>query len=689
MTCLAAAADQSADVRKEPTKAPLAKKAPAPEKPFFFINDNRITVANFPSVAVPSFSAKSNLITTAFTHFDAWAYGTNTFSLLRNQWDHSAPMTPCVGPAIGFPVGQCAGATQNIASLRSTLGWNELFGTNAFSAGPLTNISFLGGADVMVSNVGAAVSQTAVVAGLQFGFALPYKGYLNISPLYFQRWQYNSIFGDPSVVGAVFAPRPPYSFLPDGIAKFDPTWGVDLNYYMDLGFLPPSLQYFAISGRAVVRGADGTGGYNRNPAYDHVVGYALEPIRLTLDAGKLFWGPQYAHLVDVWAAWRYDRNITGFNPSVDPNCVTNKVPNGSCNDSGIYYGMTMKLGAEIPGTPSTSAFGLPFVKSVDNMLTVGVLPNATSPGATDKTIKQVYAFTHNDVWSYGTNQVYAELLKSDGRDPAAPCSQAYNKPVFGQNGPCMGEYEMNAKLRSTFGFNEVFNTTAFRAGPLRNVSLELGGDFRSTQLYSSPDRKAIVAGLQFAFDLPYKGYLNVAPLYYQEWNHSTFAYPNNVGNSPFGLVFGSPRYVGLLPAGFTGTVDGNLHYRPTWALEIDYGGELGFLPENLRYFSWSGHAGIYGAKGNGAYGGYTLPSSWNTATEYNLEPIRLTFDVSKAVWGPKYSHFLETFVAYRYWKNKYGFDGSNPASPVCSFANGASNNSCTEQTVYAGITSKF
>ena len=26
----------------------------------------------------------------------------------------------------------------------------------------------------------------------------------------------------------------------------------------------------------------------------HVIGYSLEPIRLTLDGGKLFWGPQYA-----------------------------------------------------------------------------------------------------------------------------------------------------------------------------------------------------------------------------------------------------------------------------------------------------------------------------------------------------------------------------------------------------------
>ncbi|HEX7923216.1 MAG TPA: hypothetical protein VF583_19825, partial [Bradyrhizobium sp.] len=162
------------------------------------------------------------------------------------------------------------------------------------------------------------------------------------------------------------------------------------------------------------------------------------------------------------------------------------------------------------------------------------------------------------------------------------------------------------------------------------------------------------------------------------------------GNSPYGVgLYGVPPYKGLMPAGFTGTVDGNLHYDPTWALEIDYGSALDFLPESLRYFSLSGHVGIYGPKGNGAYGGYTLPSSWNTRTEINAEPVRLSFDASKALWGEKYAHFVEAFVAYRYWHNKFGLDGGNAANGICFFANGTSNKSCTEQTVYTGVTMKF
>ena len=74
--------------------------------------------------------------------------------------------------------------------------------------------------------------------------------------------------------------------------------------------------------------------------------------------------------------------------------------------------------------------------------------------------------------------------------------------------------------------------------------------------------------------------------------------------------------------------------------------------------------------------------------EINSEPIRLTFDASKMIWGPKYSHFFETWVAYRYWENKFGLDDHNPANSVC-FTGGVNNHSCTEKSLYAGATVKF
>jgi len=72
---------------------------------------------------------------------------------------------------------------------------------------------------------------------------------------------------------------------------------------------------------------------------------------------------------------------------------------------------------------------------------------------------------------------------------------------------------------------------------------------------------------------------------------------------------------------------------------------------------------------------------------FGSEPIRLTLDASKAIWGPKYSHFVDVWVAYRYWQNKFGLD-HNAAPGVCTVA-GVSTNSCTESSLYSGITVKF
>src|SRR4030081_2503684 len=108
--------------------------------------------------------------------------------------------------------------------------------------------------------------------------------------------------------------------------------------------------------------------------------------------------------------------------------------------------------------------------------------------------------------------------------------------------------------------------------------------------------------------------------------------------------------------------------------------DLGFLPPNLQYFAVSGRAGFCGPKGRGDHAGYTLPAANNTKTEINREPIRLTFDASKAVWGDKYTHFVDVWVAYRYWENKFGLDDRNVANGVC-FTNGVNNHSCTEKSL--------
>jgi hypothetical protein len=330
---------------------------------------------------------------------------------------------------------------------------------------------------------------------------------------------------------------------------------------------------------------------------------------------------------------------------------------------------------------------LPFFFVVDDRVTYSWMPRGTDPGAFSvkpgggfdgTTAKSVYSFTHFDAWAYGTNFFTISMLKSDHNDPASPCTNAGVVQTGGFGGPttpanCAGATEIYGLFRSTFGWNEIFNTKAFSYGALHNISFEVGADANSENSYLAPAKRDFVAGLQFAFDLPYKGYIDVAPLAYKEINHNAF---DQCGGG----------FAGPLP-GVSCIDDGNTDFKTTWAVEINYYMDLGFLPENMQYFAISGRAGFYGPKGNqnaplGLAGGGTA-----TKTEINSEPIRLTFDASKAFMGPKYSQFVTTWVAYRYWENKFGLD-HNAAPGVCTVA-GQSTNSCVESTVYAGVTVKF
>ena len=335
---------------------------------------------------------------------------------------------------------------------------------------------------------------------------------------------------------------------------------------------------------------------------------------------------------------------------------------------------------------------IPFFLVIDDRVTYSYIGKGTDPGVfsiqpngsiNGSTAKSVYSFTHFDVWAYGTNFFGINMFKSDHNDPAGPCTNSgaiTNTGNFGTvSASCAGATEFFGLLRSTYGWNEIFNTKMFSVGPLHNISFEIGAEGETENNYLSPNKRAFEAGLQFAFDLPYKGYFNVAPLAYKELNHNAF---NQCGG-----------FSGGIP-GVNCTIDGATNYNVTWAVEINYYMDLGFLPESINYFAISGRAGWYGPKGDDN----SLPlnsgigvASTATKTELNSEPIRLTFDASKAFWGPKYAQFVTTWVSYRYWQNKFGLD-HNAELGVCNIIVGGavqSTNSCTESSYQAGITVKF
>jgi hypothetical protein len=338
--------------------------------------------------------------------------------------------------------------------------------------------------------------------------------------------------------------------------------------------------------------------------------------------------------------------------------------------------------ADLPVKAAKPVKDIPFFLVIDDRVTYSYIFKGTDPGVfsvrpdgsfNGKTAKQVYSFTHFDIWGYGTNFFTISMFKSDHNDPASPCTNAGN--IFGTPANCAGATEIYGLFRSTFGWNEIFGTKAFSMGPLHNISFEIGADANSENNFLAPAKRDFVAGLQFAFDLPYKGYINVAPLAYKEINHNAFDQCGLFGP-------GTP--------GVTCIADGNTDYKTTWAVEVNYYMDLGFLPENAQFFSISGRAGWYGPKGDQnapLIGTGVGINSTATKTELNSEPIRLTFDASKAAWGAKYSHFVDLWVAYRYWQNKFGLDHN--ASPGVCTVNGVSTNSCTESSLYAGVTVKF
>jgi hypothetical protein len=251
----------------------------------------------------------------------------------------------------------------------------------------------------------------------------------------------------------------------------------------------------------------------------------------------------------------------------------------------------------------------------------------------------------------GTNFFTIDLLKSpDGNKDPSNCSAG--------NSTCAGATEIYGLFRSTLGLNQLTGSKSFSMGPLSNVSLEVGADFNSMNNALAPAKRSLVAGLQFSFDLPYKGFFNISPLYFKEWNHNYFA-----------------------EIGAYAVPGGKMDFNGTWAVETVYSLPLGFLPESVP-LTFSGRSAFYGPKGTGSS---LIPSiaANKSVTEFNSEQ-RLTLDVGKMAFGSARAGMVSTFVAYRYWTNKFGLSTAHNSN--CT---GANHGSCTENAASLGVSVKF
>ena len=303
---------------------------------------------------------------------------------------------------------------------------------------------------------------------------------------------------------------------------------------------------------------------------------------------------------------------------------------------------TAGFAADLPSkkAPVEAAAAAPMFFVNDNTISYSYQFNATDPGVKGAFGKNVFTFTHFDVWAMGANFFTIDLLKSPLQDPAV--------------GGTAGATEIYGLFRSTLGLNQLLGAKSFSMGPLNNVSLEVGADFNTENNALAPAKKSLVAGLQFSFGLPYKGYFNISPLYFKEWNHNAF-------NTPAAAQ--------------------STELNGTWAVETVYAMPLGFLPEAAPV-TFSGRAAFYGPKGTGsALIRSTIANK--TVTTFNSEQ-RLTLDVGKMAFGSSKADLVSVFVAYRYWTNKFGVSESN--SPVCA---GVYKSSCKENAVSTGLNIKF
>lgn len=324
----------------------------------------------------------------------------------------------------------------------------------------------------------------------------------------------------------------------------------------------------------------------------------------------------------------------------------------------------------------------PVFSSVDNRVTVSRIFGATGAGHWSRrpdgsidgtTTKQAYSFTHTDTWAYGANYVDVTLYKSGSNDPAAPCLRDGVRPGQPPGSHCRGETEIYLIVRSTLSWNEVFDSEAFSRPPLKNISFLAGVDANHQNDFNGGFKRAVVAGLKLDFELPYQGALSLAPMTYYEFdNRSRFLRCTPPNSLP----------------GVTCTPGGRKHFKPAWSLETSYHLPLAFLGSDASDFSLSGRLNFRGPKGNQNAPLGRASGGKPTTTEINSEPVRLTFDAGKAFGGPTHSHDVDVWIAYRYWKNKFGLDAS--ASPTCfTGPSGQSNKSCTESSVVTGITVKL
>jgi nucleoside-specific outer membrane channel protein Tsx len=230
------------------------------------------------------------------------------------------------------------------------------------------------------------------------------------------------------------------------------------------------------------------------------------------------------------------------------------------------------------------------------------------PGVSGNEVKQRTELSGIYGWDYGTNFFDVNMLWASHKDPA-------NDPTyFGNAAPNVpGDTEVYCVYRSNFDLGKIFKTNmAF--GPVREVDLTVGFDFDSTDNEFASNKKFVVAGPQFGFNIT-KGFWNVGVGVCREQNYNGFI-EHEVDFKTTGVIW------------------------TAWEKSFDLGVPV----------AWKGWANYIGSKGNQTPG-QTPPVNTGTKPE-TIGDTYVMFDISAAFGRKKGAIFIGP--GFEFWNNKFG-----------------------------------
>jgi hypothetical protein len=231
------------------------------------------------------------------------------------------------------------------------------------------------------------------------------------------------------------------------------------------------------------------------------------------------------------------------------------------------------------------------------------------PGITTDIEKNILNIDHFNTDKYGSNFIDVDILFSGSNDP-----------VNG-NGS-QGATEVYAVLRRNWSYSKITGMTVSN-WLIRDYELHMGADFNTKNDPFSSEKKLLVIGPQFDFNVPV-GFFNVSFNLSHEWNHN-------------GLVHNPAATGGVdLPGSANVSFDPAFEIEAAWSFPFQvYGASLTF----------NGFFNYIAPKGKDGLGN-------QTKGEILTRP-ELMLDVGNYI-GKKGK--FEVGVGYEYWLNKFGND---------------------------------